>query len=166
MTLLETGKIVTTHGVRGEVRAEAWSNALEDLLDYPVFYRADGSSLVVERSRVHRGAVNLKFKGYDDIDSAMTLIGTVLHIDKDAVSLPEGTYFIQDLLGMRVLDSDTGECYGVIVQVQPTGANDVYHIKTPDGRLLLAPAIPQVVREVDVASKTMKITPMEGLFDL
>ena len=37
MTLLETGKIVTTHGVRGEVRAEAWSNALEDLLDYPVF---------------------------------------------------------------------------------------------------------------------------------
>ena len=43
MTLLETGKIVTTHGVRGEVRAEAWSNALEDLLDYPVFYRADGS---------------------------------------------------------------------------------------------------------------------------
>ena len=97
-----------------------------------MFYRADGSSLVVERSRVHRGAVNLKFKGYDDIDSAMTLIGTVLHIDKDAVSLPEGTYFIQDLLGMRVLDSDTGECYGVIVQVQPTGANDVYHIKAPD----------------------------------
>ena len=46
------------------------------------------------------------------------------------------------------------------------GANDVYHIKAPDGRLLLAPAIPQVVREVDVASKTMKITPMEGLFDL
>ena len=50
--------------------------------------------------------------------------------------------------------------------LQPTGANDVYHIKAPDGRLLLAPAIPQVVREVDVASKTMKITPMEGLFDL
>ena len=165
MTLLETGKIVTTHGVRGEVRAEAWSNALEDLLDYPVFYRADGSSLVVERSRVHRGAVNLKFKGYDDIDSAMTLIGTVLHIDKDAVSLPEGTYFIQDLLGMRVLDSDTGECYGVIVQVQPTGANDVYHISQPGKRDKLIPAIRQVVVETDVDGGIMKIRPLKGLFD-
>ena len=99
MTLLETGKIVTTHGVRGEVRAEAWSDSLEDLLDYPVFYTKDGRILEVERSRVHRGAVNLKFKGYDDIDSAMALIGAMLYIDKDAVSLPEGTYFVRDLQG-------------------------------------------------------------------
>ena len=166
MTLLETGKIVTTHGVRGEVRAEAWSDSLEDLLDYPVFYTKDGRVLEVERSRVHRGAVNLKFKGYDDIDSAMALIGAMLYIDKDAVSLPEGTYFVRDLLGMRVLDQKTGACYGEIVQVQPTGANDVYHIAAPDGKLLLVPAIPQVVQSVDVEQKTMTITPLEGLFDL
>ncbi len=166
MNLLETGKIVTTHGVRGEVRAEAWSDSPEALLKFRVFYTASGRPLEVEHSRIHRGAINLKLRGYDDIDSAMALIGTVLYLDKDSVKLPEGTYFVNDLLGMRVVDAQSGQCYGELVEVQPTGANDVYHIKSPDGRILLAPAIPQVIKRVNVEAKEMTITPLEGLFDL
>ena len=166
MNLLETGKIVTTHGVRGEVRAEAWSDSPEALLKFRVFYTESGRALEVEHSRIHRGAVNLKLRGFDDIDSAMALIGTVLYLDKDSVRLPEGTYFVRDLLGMRVVDANSGQHYGEIVEVQPTGANDVYHIKAPDGRILLAPAIPQVIHSVDVEAKVMSITPLEGLFDL
>ncbi|NLT57684.1 MAG: 16S rRNA processing protein RimM [Clostridiales bacterium] len=165
MKLIETGKIVTTHGVRGEVRAEVWGDGPEALLAVEAFYRADGSPLQVEYSRVHRGALNLKLAGYDDIDRAMALIGTVLYLDRESFELPEGTYFVRDLIGLLVLDRDTGETYGRIVQVQPTGANDVYHIEAEDGRLLLVPAIAQVVASVDLAAAEMRITPLKGLFD-
>lgn len=166
MNLIKTGKIVTTHGIRGEVRAEAWSDSLEDLLPHEVFYTEKGEPLWVESSRVHRGAVNLKLKGFDDIDAAMPLIGTVLCLDRDQLTLPPGTYFVQDLLGLSVVDSKDGRRYGEITEVQPTGANDVYHIKAEDGRVLLIPAIPQVIDSVDLETKTMRITPLEGLFDL
>ena len=55
--------------------------------------------------------------------------------------------------------------YGVVVDVNNTGASDIYHIKAPDGRLLLAPAIPQVVKQVDPEQEKILITPLEGLFD-
>lgn len=165
MRLLETGKIVTTHGIRGEVRAEVWSDGPELLLELELLYREDGTPLHIEYSRVHRGALNLKLRGYDDIDSAMALIGTVLYLDRDDFELEEGTYFIKDLMGLSVVDAGTGETYGTIIQVQPTGANDVYHVQAGE-RVLLVPAIPQVVRQVDLESGQMLITPLEGLFDL
>ena len=166
MKLLETGKIVTTHGIHGEVRAEAWSDSPELLLELDVLYKQDGTPLEIEQSRVHRGAVNLKLKGYNDIDSAMALIGTVLYLNKDDFELEEGSFFIRDLMGLTVVDADSGEAYGKIIQVQPTGANDVYHVMAADDRVLLVPAIPQVVQQVDLAAGEMRITPLKGLFDL
>ena len=60
---------------------------------------------------------------------------------------------------------DPEKVYGVLVDVTNTGASDIYHIKAPDGRLLLAPAIPQVVKQVDPEQEKILITPLEGLFD-
>ncbi|HWQ51592.1 MAG TPA: ribosome maturation factor RimM [Terriglobales bacterium] len=166
MELIETGKIVSTHGVAGEVRAEAWADSLEALLDFDAFYLEGGQQFAVERSRVHRGAVNIKFAEIDSIDEAMRLIGRVIYVDRASLHLPEGTYLVRDLLGMSAVDADTGEVYGRISQVQSTGANDVYHIEAPDGRLLLVPAIPDVVVAIDLANKLLKIRPLKGLFDL
>ena len=166
MELIETGKIVSTHGVFGEIRTEAWSDSLETLLGYGTFYFESGEPLVVERSRVHRGAVNLKFAGIDSIDDAMRIIGRVIYIDRAALNLPEGSYLVRDLLGMSVVNADNGEVYGHISHVQATGANDVYHISAPEGKLLLVPAIPDVVISVDVKGKLMEIRPLKGLFDV
>ena len=166
MELIETGKIVSTHGVAGEVRAEAWADSLEALLAFDVFYFEDGQPLAVEGSRVHRGAVNIKLAGIDSIDEAMRLIGRVIYVDRASLHLPEGTYLVRDLLGMSAVDADTGEVYGRISQVQSTGANDVYHIETPDGRLLLVPAIPDVVISIELQKKLIKIRPLKGLFDV
>ena len=64
-----------------------------------------------------------------------------------------------------VYDQDTNECYGVICDVSQTGANDVWHIKTEQGKQLLIPSIPDVVKSVDIDNGKVIIKPLEGLFE-
>ncbi len=87
-------------------------------------------------------------------------------MDRNDVELDEGSYFIADLIGLTVVDSRDGKVYGILSDVTETGANDVYHITDEDGRLLLIPAIPEVVDEVDIENGVMKITPLNGLFEI
>lgn len=166
MTLLETGRIVKPHGVKGEVRAEVWCDAPDDLLSHEHFYAKDGKKMCVQRARVHRGQLHLKLEGVDDVATATSLVGTVLCINRDGVLLPPGSYFVCDLLGLTVVDALSGEEYGIVEDVQQTGANDVYHLRSEIGRLLLVPAIPEVIAEVDLANRVIRITPLKGLFEL
>ena len=89
---------------------------------------------------------------------------TAIQITEDAPN-EEGVYFIQDLIGLEVLDVDTGKSYGKLTDVMQTGANDVYEVKDADGKTVLIPAIPDVVQETDLDGGVMRIRPLEGLFD-
>jgi 16S rRNA processing protein RimM len=89
----------------------------------------------------------------------------VLYLDRRDVKLPKGQYFIRDLIGLTVVDADTGEEYGKLTDVSATGANDVYHLDY-HGREVLIPVIPPVVIEVDIDGGVVRIRPLEGLFDL
>ncbi|HHY52500.1 MAG TPA: 16S rRNA processing protein RimM [Clostridiales bacterium] len=163
---LECGKIVSTHGVRGEVKVQHWCDTPEFLLNFDTLYFEQGKQPVkVEGARVHKGMVLLKLAGIDTLDAAVTLRGRILYIDREDAPEEEGRYFIQDLLGMTVSDADSGVVYGKLTDVIATGANDVYEITTPEGKKLLAPAIPQVVVETDVAGGNLRIRPLKGLFD-
>ena len=86
-------------------------------------------------------------------------------MNRDDVELEECTYFIRDLIGLQVVDADTGAVYGRLEEVLETGANDVYTIRTPDGKQLLFPAIGDVVIETDPEQGIMRIRPLEGLFE-
>ena len=108
----------------------------------------------------------LKIEGVDDANEAQKLRNHVLYMDRADVELEEGSYFIADLIGLEVYDSASGERYGKLTDVTETGANDVYHITAEDGRELLIPAIPQVIDSIDLEEKVMKITPLDGLFDI
>ena len=119
----------------------------------------------IERSRVAKNIVVMKVKGVDTVEEAQKLRNRVLYIDRDDVELDEGCYFVQDLIGLEVVDADSGESYGKITDVSQTGANDVYHITDEKGNVRLIPAIPEVVAETDIEGGVMKITPLEGLFD-
>ena len=164
---LETGKIVTTHGLKGEVKVYPWCDDAEELLDFDVLYLNKGkTALEVEDAWVQNGnMVIMKFAGIDVIEKAQELRGKVLYIDRDDVELEEGQHFVQDLLGMEVVDADDGHVYGKLTDVSKTGANDVYHITFPDGKVRLIPKIPQVVIDIDVEAEKMTIRPLEGLFD-
>ena len=91
--------------------------------------------------------------------------GKTLYIRRADAKLEEGDYFIQELIGLSVVDRDTGRVYGTLTDVSQTGANDVYHITDGEGQEWLIPAIPQVIQSVDLEGEKMIITPLEGLFD-
>ncbi len=164
---LEAGKIVGTHGLKGEVRAQSWCDSNEVLAGFGSLY-LDGEGrqkLKVVSARVHKNSVIFKFSGIDYIDEAEKLKGRVLFIDRKDLALPEGTYFIQDLIGLEVLDADTGKVYGTLADVSPTGANDVYHVKGGDGRVYLLPAVREMVVSVEIDAGCMKVRPVKGIFE-
>lgn len=163
---LETGKIVAAMGLKGEVKVEPWCDSPRDICGLKrLFFSKGKTELEVERARVSKNMAVIKLRGIDDVDAAQGLRGRVLYVDRDDLSLPEGSYFVADLIGMKVADFVTGEVYGVITNVTETGANDVYHIKDDSGKMKYVPAIPDVVKETDVDAGEMKITPLRGLFD-
>ena len=86
-------------------------------------------------------------------------------IDREDVDLPEGTWFIQDIIGLRVLDAATGAEYGTVADVTNAGAGDIYEIRTPDGRSVLFPAVPEFLAQVSPEQGFVKIRPIGGMFD-
>lgn len=163
MELLECGKIVSTHGVRGEIKINPWCDGPDFLCEFEELYLKDGRALKLERARVHKNCVIAKVEGIDSIESAMPYINAVVYLDKEDVELPDGTYFIADLIGLSVVDYDTKQIYGEITDVIQTGANDVYTVTSERGETLI-PAIPDVVIETDLEAGELRIRPLEGLF--
>lgn len=166
-TYIEAGKIVTTHGIKGEVKLYPWCDEPEMFEDIKQIYLDKNGEKPVKLtgSRIQKNMLLLKLEGYDDIDTSSKLRDKIIYVHRDDIPMEEGEYLIQDLIGLKVLDADSGEEYGILSDVSQTGANDVYHIKFPDGKERLIPVIPQVVLETSLEDGLMKIRPLEGLFD-
>lgn len=165
---LEIGKIVSTHGVRGEVRVQPWCNSPEFMKGFDTLYLSErgGASVRVLSARPHGNVVIMKIEGVDTITDAEAMRGTVLHLRREDAKLRDGDWFIEELIGCRVFDADDSSvCYGELCAVSSTGANDVWHIRVPDGNEVLIPAIRDVVVKVDVESGVILIRPLRGLFD-
>lgn len=163
---LEIGKIVNIHGLGGVVKVMPWCDSADFLCEFDTLYRGkDHIPMEIERASVQKNMVLMKFAGVNTPEQANALRNTVLYMNRDDVELDEGTFFIQDLIGMTVKDADTGAVYGTLHDVLQTGANDVYEIQAPDGRMLLAPVIPEVVLSQDFDTDTITIRPLKGLFD-
>ncbi len=161
---LEAGKIVTTHGIRGEVKIMPYTDTPELLCEFDrLFIGKDKSELYIERARVAKNMVIAKIEGIDTVEAAEKFRNKILFMHRDDLELDEDTYFIQDLIDMEVKDVDSGFVYGKITDVLQNGANDVYVIK--GDREYLVPAIPDVVISTDIDSNIMLIRPLEGLFD-
>ncbi|MBE6798724.1 MAG: 16S rRNA processing protein RimM [Ruminococcaceae bacterium] len=163
---IEAGKIVGTHGVRGEMRVQQWCDSAEVFTEFKKFYldKYGTERLVVKASRPHGNVCLLKADGVDTIEMAETLRGKVLYIDRADMKLADGQFLIDDIVGCRVFDADDNTEYGVISEVSQTGANDVWHIKK-DGNEYYLPNVPQFVKSVDIEQRKILITPIGGMFD-
>ena len=162
---LEAGKIVNTHGIRGEVKIMPYTDSPELLAEFDrLFLGKAHTEVIIERSRVFKNTVIAKIEGIDTPEEAEKLRNKLLYMHRDDLELDEDTYFIQDLIGMEVRDADSGQVYGKIADVMQTGANDVYVVKGDD-REYLVPAIGDVVVSTDIDADIMTIRPLEGLFD-
>lgn len=164
---LETGKIVATQGLKGEVRIDPWCNDPDFLCSFKRIYLDENGNneLKIISGRKQKNIVIMKFEKIDDIDIAKKLCGKTIYIDREDVKLEKGEYFIQDILDIDVFDSETDAYYGKITDVFKTGANDVYEITNPENKKYLIPVIDGVVLSTDIEKKIMKIKPLKGIFD-
>ena len=158
--LLEAGKIVNTFGMRGEVRIQPWADSPAFLTGFEHFY-IDEMPVQVLTARVHKGCVIATLKGVDDIDAAIKLKNKIIKIRKEHAKLEEGKYFVTDLIGLRVIDNETGETLGTLSDVLSLPSNNVYVIKGK--REILVPAVPEFIMETSLEEGYVKIRLIEGL---
>jgi 16S rRNA processing protein RimM len=163
---LEAGKVVGTHGIKGELRVEPWCDSADYLATFKTLYWENGRTPVsVTSARVHKSLVLMKLEGVDSATQGDLLRGKVLYLARKDAKLPKGRYFIQDLIGMKVCDADTGRVYGELKEVFQTGANDVYRIAGPDGKEYLFPAVDEMIAETNLETDTILVRPIRGIFD-
>ena len=161
---LEVGQIVNTHGLRGDVKVMPWC-------DYPeVFHELayvliDGEEFDIEKSRIHKNMVILKLKGIDDINDAERYRNKTLTVPREELGeLPEGTYYICDLLGCSV-ETVEGRLLGKVCDIIKTGSNDVYVVEDHNKKQVLIPVIDDVVKSVDLENRSILVQPLKGLID-
>ena len=152
---LRVGFIARPHGLKGAVKLDPLTDDVHRFKGMTEGYlELHGSYAPVRLSVLscRPDAVVVEIEGYDTVEAAQTLRGGFLCVDRaHAAQLPEYTYFIADLIGLTVTDTE-GKAYGKITDVLATGANDVYVI---DGGRLLVPALKKVIERVDVAGGQM-----------
>ncbi len=162
---LEVGRIVGTHGVQGEMRVECWADSPAFLRQFRTLYLDGGREALSVTCRPHKNIALMKVKGVTSIEAADLMRGKVLYIDRGDVKLGEGECFIQDLIGLKITDADTGHVYGTVKDVLKTGSNDVYEMLGGDEKLYYIPVIPDIIVRRDFDEGAVYIHPMKGLFD-
>ncbi|MBR1471218.1 MAG: 16S rRNA processing protein RimM [Lachnospiraceae bacterium] len=159
------GVITEPHGVQGEVKLFPTTDDVLHLKKVKEVYLKNGEAynlLHLKGLKQQHDRIILRFSEYTDRNAAEGLRKKELYVERaDAVPLEENEYYISDLIGLAVYESDVQ--IGRISDVIETGANDVYQIARTDGTELLLPAIRQCVLNVDIAGGRMDVSVMEGL---
>src|SRR5574337_73450 len=165
---LALGKIVRAWGLKGELKVQPYAASIAIAArSATIHLRGEGGNLVeyvVERGRQAGTAWIMQLQGVQTVEQAERLVGCELLIPRSAApTLPEGTYYHADLIGLRVV-TEEGRELGRIVEILETGANDVYVVHG-EGSEWLLPATKEVVRRVDLVREIMLVHLLEGMIE-
>lgn len=156
---LETGEVVGTHGIQGEIKILPWADSPEFLLQFQTLY-LNGTPYAVRSSRVHKTCVLAKLDGVDTPEQAVLLRGQVVTVDRTGVKPPDGAVFIADLIGCRVFDEQEREI-GRITDVLTLPASDVYVIEGE--KKYMIPAVKEFIQERNVDEGYVRVRLIEGM---
>ena len=156
---VEAGQIVNTHGVAGELKLEVWLDSPEFMRRFKRVY-IDGRELGVRASRVHKGFLLAALEGVEDVNAAMALKGKRVLIRREDAGLPKGGYFVQDIIGARVLDRQ-GREIGTLTEVMETPASLVYVVQGETEHLI--PAVPEFIVSADPDEGVIVAELIEGM---
>ena len=158
--LIEAGRIVNTHGVQGEVKIEIW-------LDSPRFFKSfrrlvlpDGGERKILSAREHKGFVIARLEGVEDVNAAMCLKGRIVSVRREDAALPRGTFFLQDIIGAKVVD-EAGSEIGTLTEVMETPASNIYVVRGEREHLI--PAVPEFILSVDAEAGIIRVHLIEGM---
>ena len=161
LEFITAGTAVNTHGIRGEVKILPQGVEPELLAACGTLYLG-GKPFVLTAGRVHKGCLLAKLKGVEDMDAALALKGKSVSVRRADVSLPEGEYFDQELVGLTVLDADTGQELGKLAEVLSYPAHKIYAVRGGKDEYLV-PAVPAFIAGIDLGAGTLDVRMMEGL---
>lgn len=154
----ELGRILKPQGIKGEVKLDAFTDGLSRFLDleFVYFKKTEYERVDIENARIDARYAYLKLRGIDTRDDAEKLRGTLLYIDRThAAKLPEGAFYIQDLIGCTVKD-DTGKALGILQDILQNGAADVYVVKLEKGTCMF-PAVGHIVLVWDIENGVITV---------
>ncbi len=163
---LELGQIVNTKGLKGEIKLNSFAedNTIFERLP-KVFLKRKQELLEkqIEKVSYNKNQVILKFKDCHSIEEAELLRNLSVFVKReDLGELPEGIYYIADLIGLLVY-TENNELLGKVDDIYSTGANDIYVIKDEMGKQKLLPGIPDVIRKIDLQNGKITVHLLEGL---
>lgn len=160
------GRIVNTHGVRGDVKVLPLMDQAQDLMRFESFH-AQGieQCLTPSRMRLHKGLLIVHFREIPDMDAAEAFRGVMLCVPKgDLPELEPGRYYLRDLFGLQV-KTDTGETLGKVEDVLETGAHGVFSVRDDEGAEILLPHTDEIVLDIDLDAGVMLVHLIPGLRD-
>ena len=165
MEKIKIGKIVNTVGLKGEVKVYNYSDSIEIYETIESIYVEDRLT-VIENVRAQKNMVILKLEGADDRNAAEALRGKELYITEDDLpELPEGQYYVRDLIGMSVTEED-GNMLGHVTDVLQNTAQDIFEVESENGKKLLIPKVDQFVLDIDAEQREITVRLIEGMLDL
>ncbi len=149
---LECARVVGTHGVRGMMKLVSLADSPEALAEVKKYYtkNKDGSwkEWDVKSGFIHKGLLVAAVDGIDDLDSAITMKGTVFFADRSSFKLKKGDYFIADVIGLPVIDEKTGKPVGTLSEVLTERIQHLYVVRTAEEDEFMIPGVPEFIKKV------------------
>lgn len=158
--LIEAGRVVNTHGVQGEVKIEVWLDSPRFFMGFKRLALDSGEELRLLGAREHKGFVIARLEGVEDVNAAMRLKGRTVSVRREDARLPEGAFFLQDIIGARVAD-EQGRDVGVLTEVLETPASRVYVVRGETEHLI--PAVPEFIKKTDADAGLITVHLIGGM---
>lgn len=158
------GKIVNTHGVKGEVKVYPYTDDVKKFVDFDHLFVED-QKIQIETVRIHKNMALVKFKGYDNMDQVLPLMNKNVFIDRDLVDDGGDGHYIVDLIGCEIFD-ESGIMIGVLVDVLQNTSQDLYQIRRSDnGEDFYLPVVDEFVKNIDLNTRRIIVHLIEGLME-
>ena len=163
---LELGQIVNVKGLKGEVKINSFTEDNTKFERIPKVFLKRKETLTeyeIEKVGYHKNQVIIKFKNVNTVEEAEILRNSYIVVDREIFGeLPEGVYYIADLIGLDVY-TESNEYLGKVDDIFSTGSNDVYVVKDELGKQKLLPGIDEVIKQIDLESGKIIVNLIEGL---
>ena len=164
---LECGRVCAAHGVRGILKVESWCDSPKVLATQKRVFVADKNGKYNERkiltASVSGSLLLLGIEGVSTREEAFAMKNIVLYLKREDIPVPKGAMLLQDMIGLSVIDVDTGRVYGSIKNITDGAKSKIYTIETERGDVLF-PAVSEFVKEID-ENRGVLIRPIPGFFE-
>lgn len=163
---LELGKLINTHGIKGEMKLDYWCDDISYLKQLKLVYLDDSGNnhLTLLSVRPQKNNAIVKFSEITSIEQAEDYKNKIIYCNRDDAEIDDEANYIADLIGCAVVDVDTNENYGAVFDVVNYGASDILDVVF-EKKHRFVPVIEDVVKSVDINDAVIKIKYMKGLFD-